>query len=564
MVGACDVVLRREKGIEIEKTEIDLRGAENLSDEFRARKFPFGRVPVLELDDGRNLAESVAICRYLEGLRPEPNLFGETTEEMAFIDMWIRRIDIDLAMAVAQAFPEYFSGIFGGRERCAKEWGEVSAEVARNTASLFNDHLEDNEYVTSDRYTIADMLLAITVGFAKQTGQDFTDMKHLARHFEAVGGRASSVNILESLPLPVIQAPMAGTSDSALAIAVCRAGGLGSLPCAMLSPEQIEREVDAIRTAVDAPFNLNFFCHEPVEPDEDSAGRWRHRLEPYYEEFRIQPEPSRGAGRQPFDETSANLVTKLEPPVVSFHFGLPAKPLLDQVKGCGAFVLSSATTVDEARWLADHGADAIIAQGTEAGGHRGHFMSTDLDLQTDTMTLLESIRSEVDLPIVAAGGISTREAVRAALEAGAIAIQAGTAYLMCPECNTSDVHRAVLRTAAVRETALTNVFSGRPARSIVNRIVREVGPLSDDAPPSSYAGAAIAPLRRLAEAEGSPDFSPLWCGTDASGCEAIPAGKMTQRLGTDQGLGEPLTPSRARSTPGPVAVRSRDHPSGRT
>jgi nitronate monooxygenase len=337
------------------------------------------------------------------------------------------------------------------------------------------------------------------------------------------------------IDLPIIQAPMAGVQGRALAIAVCGAGGLGSLPCAMLTRDQIRTEIAAIRAATSKPFNVNFFCHTAPEPDASREAAWRDALLPYYEELGVDPStiPS-GPGRTPFSAEAAELVEELRPPVVSFHFGLPSAELLAQVKSTGAFVLSSATMVEEALWLEASGADAVIAQGVEAGGHRGMFLTDDLSTQTGTMTLVPQMVDAVKVPVIAAGGIADHRGVRAALELGAVAAQIGTAYLLCPEATTSRVHRAALRSAGSRNTVLTRLFSGRAARGIVNRIIRELGPMNEAAPAFPLASLALAPLRSRAESLGSEDFSPLWSGENTSGCAEIPAAELTRRLaGTD-------------------------------
>lgn len=342
---------------------------------------------------------------------------------------------------------------------------------------------------------------------------------------------ASRLRALLGIELPIVQAPMAGVQGSALAIAVSNAGGLGSLPCAMLGPEAIRKELEAIRAQTARPFNVNFFCHVPPEPDPGAEARWRAALEPCYREFGIDPSSiPAGPGRAPFSEEAAELLAEFEPPVVSFHFGLPSPELLARVKAWGAKVLSSATTVDEARWLEAHGADAIIAQGLEAGGHRGHFLSDDLSAQLGTLALVPQVVRAVRVPVIAAGGIADANGVAAALALGAAGVQVGTAWLLCPEATTSAVHRAALKSEAARHTALTNVFTGRPARGIVNRIVREIGPTSAAAPRFPLAASAVAPLRARAEAQGSGDFSPLWSGQNASGCREIPAAALTLEL----------------------------------
>jgi nitronate monooxygenase len=237
-----------------------------------------------------------------------------------------------------------------------------------------------------------------------------------------------------------------------------------------------------------------------------------------------------GASRAPFGEAAAALVEEFKPAVVSFHFGLPPVPLLARVRAAGARILSSATTVDEARWLEAHGADAVIAQGLEAGGHRGSFLSTDLSLQQGTFALLPQVVRALKVPVIAAGGIADAQGVAAALALGAAAVQVGTAYLLCLESSTSAVHRAALQSADATTTALTNLFTGRPARGIVNRVMRELGPMSSQVPAFPLAAVAIAPLRAQAEARNSGDFSPLWAGQNASGCRAIPAAQMTREL----------------------------------
>jgi len=328
---------------------------------------------------------------------------------------------------------------------------------------------------------------------------------------------------------PVIQAPMAGVQLGALTIAVCQAGGLGSLPCAMLDAAAIRREIGAIRAATARPFNLNFFCHTPPVPDARREAAWRSALAPYYREFGLDIEAvPAGPGRNPFDAASAALVEELRPEVVSFHYGLPDEALLQPVRASGARILASATTVEEALWLEQRGVDGVIAQGLEAGGHRGHFLSSDLSRQLGTFALLPQIVRAVKTPVIAAGGIADRAGAEAALRLGASMVQVGTAYLCCPEATTSAIHRQALTSEAARHTALTRLITGRPARGIVNRLIREVDDAS--APEFPLATAAIGPLRAAAEARGSGDFSPLWCGQNASGCKTIPAGEVTRAL----------------------------------
>jgi nitronate monooxygenase len=336
---------------------------------------------------------------------------------------------------------------------------------------------------------------------------------------------------LLGIDLPIIQAPMAGVQGSALAVAVSNAGGLGSLPCAMLDLDGIRRELAAIRAQTTKPFNVNFFCHAQPEVSAERDARWRGVLAPYYAELSIDASAiAGGPGRLPFDVEAADLLSEFRPPVVSFHFGLPSADLVARVRSWGAKILSSATTVDEARWLEAHGADAVIAQGLEAGGHRGLFLTDDLSTQVGTMTLVPQIVGAVKVPVIAAGGIADANGVRAAMALGAAGVQVGTAYLLCPEATTSAIHRAALKSETAQVTALTNVFTGRPARGIMNRIMRELGPISPAAPAFPLAVAAIAPLRAKAESLGSSEFSPLWAGQNTSGCREVPAAVLTREL----------------------------------
>ena len=336
---------------------------------------------------------------------------------------------------------------------------------------------------------------------------------------------------LLGIELPIVQAPMAGVQDRALAIAVSNAGGLGSLPCALLTIDGMRRELAAIKAHTTRPYNVNFFCHPMPAPVPDRERAWRDALAPYYRELGIDERdiPS-GPGRESFSTETAHALAEFRPPVVSFHFGLPSPEILEIVRSWNPTILSSATTVDEARWLEAHGADVIIAQGYEAGGHRGMFLSSDLTTQIGTLALLPQVVDAVRVPVIAAGGIADARAVAAAMALGAAGVQVGTAYLLCPEATTSAVHRAALKSDDARHTAVTNVFTGRPARGIVNRMIREHGPLSPIAPPFPLAAPAIQPLRAAAERRGSGDFSPMWSGQNATGCKAIPAGDLTRDL----------------------------------
>lgn len=342
------------------------------------------------------------------------------------------------------------------------------------------------------------------------------------------------IQSLFGIDVPIIQAPMAGAQGSAMAVAVCEAGGLGSLPAALLSVDMLRTELGVIRQRTSKPVNVNFFCHRPPEPDAAREAGWRQRLAGYYAELGIDPAaPIPTSNRAPFGEAFCTVVEEFRPEVVSFHFGLPTPELMDRVKATGAKVVSSATTADEARWLEDHGADAIIAQGNEAGGHRGIFLTDDIANQPGLFALLPQVVDAVEVPVIAAGGIGDARGIVAAFALGASAVQLGTAYLFTPEATITPMHREALRTAKDDGTALTNLFTGRPARGLVNRVMREVGPLSSEAPAFPTAGGALAPLKAKAEASGSADFSSLWSGQAAALGREMGAGDLTRQLWTE-------------------------------
>ncbi|MBY2918787.1 NAD(P)H-dependent flavin oxidoreductase [Rhizobium leguminosarum] len=336
---------------------------------------------------------------------------------------------------------------------------------------------------------------------------------------------------LFGIELPIIQAPMAGATTVAMVAAASNAGGLGSLPSAQYGVEQLRAALRQVRDATSKPINVNFFCHATPDDNEAAQTRWRTMLAPYFIELGLDPSaPVSGAGRAPFDNMFCEVVEEFRPNVVSFHFGLPEPSLVGRVKATGAKIVSSATTVEEAVWLETHEVDAVIAMGVEAGGHRGNFLTNDMSTQVGTMALVPQVVDAVRVPVIAAGGISDGRGVAAALMLGASAVQVGTAYLYCPEAKIPAVHAAALNRATDDNTAITNVFTGRPARGVLNRIMRELGPLSKSVPPFPTAGAALAALRAKAEASGRDDFTNLWSGQAARLVERLPAAELTQRL----------------------------------
>ena len=339
---------------------------------------------------------------------------------------------------------------------------------------------------------------------------------------------------LLKLEVPIVQAPMAGAMDWELAAAAAQAGALGSLPCAMLSADQIREQMAKVRAHTRKPINLGFFCHVAPELNNQREARWREALAPYYREFGIDPAvPVPSSNRAAFDATFCAVVEELKPEVVSFHFGLPEPDLMQRVKAAGCIVIASATTAAEARWLEARGVDAVIAQGCEAGGHRGIFLTDDIATQAGTFALVPQVVDAVKLPVIAAGGITDARGIAAAFALGAAGVQIGTAYLWCPEARISAPHRAALTSARDDGTAVTNLMTGRPARGFVNRVMREICPMSDVAPAFPLAAGALAPLRAKAEAQGSGDFSPMWAGQAASLGRAMPAGELTRTLAAE-------------------------------
>jgi nitronate monooxygenase len=330
---------------------------------------------------------------------------------------------------------------------------------------------------------------------------------------------------------PIIQAPMAGPCSPQMAVAASEAGGLGSLPAAMLTPETLRGELQIVKQGTGRSINVNFFVHEDPKPDAARETAWRKRLEAYYRELGLAPDAGKNAPtRSPFTAAMCDVVLEFKPRVVSFHFGMPETALVRRVKDAGLLVISSATSAEEARWLEDHGCDAVIAQGNEAGGHRGMFLNDDIARQAGTMALVPQVVDAVKVPVIAAGGIGDGRGIAAALALGAAGVQIGTAFLLTPEAKTSALHRAALKQANDNSTTLTNIFTGRPARGIVNRYISEVGPMSAEAPQFPLAAGASQPMRSAAEAKGSADFTPLWSGQAPTFAREMPTAALMAML----------------------------------
>jgi nitronate monooxygenase len=330
---------------------------------------------------------------------------------------------------------------------------------------------------------------------------------------------------------PIVQAPMAGVQDAELVIAAAQSGALGSLPCAMLSVEKAREQVNIIRQRVSAPVNMNFFCHKAVDTDPAREAGWKKRLASYYRELGLDPgAPFNAANRSPFDAAMCELIEELKPEVVSFHFGLPDQAQLVRIKAAGCVVISSATIVREAIWLEDHGADAIIAQGAEAGGHRGMFLTENVAEQPGTFALVPQVVDAVKVPVIAAGGIADGRGIAAAFALGAAGVQIGSAYLRCPESRVIAPARIALGQACDDSTVITNVMTGRPARGVANRVMRELGPISPDAPAFPHAATGLAPLKAAAEKLGRVDFTNLWAGQAVRLGREMPAAELTRAL----------------------------------
>ena len=333
---------------------------------------------------------------------------------------------------------------------------------------------------------------------------------------------------------PIVLGPMAGAVDADLVVEVSEAGGLGSLPVAMLNEAQMRDQIAKIRSRTKKPINVNFFCHKPPVLNNAREHAWRERLKPYYQELGIDPAaPVPSSNRTPFDAAFCAAMEELKPEVVSFHFGLPDAALVKRVKAAGCLVISSATTVAEAKWLEANGCDAVIAQGVEAGGHRGMFLTEDLATQVGIFALLPQVVDAVKVPVIAAGAVSDARGIAAAFALGASGVQIGTAYMFCPESKILPPHRAALKSARDDGTALTNLMTGRPARGFINRVMREIGPVNPIAPDFPLAGGALAPLHVKAQSQGSGDFSTMWSGQAAPLGRAMPARELTKKLAAE-------------------------------
>jgi len=310
---------------------------------------------------------------------------------------------------------------------------------------------------------------------------------------------------------PIIQAPMAGASTPKMAASAANAGCLGSLGCAMMSADIYTRTYNETRAMTNGALNMNFFCHQEPEIDQRKVAAVSERLKPYYDELDIEEIPDAVPTHFPFGGDVANAVIATAPNIVSFHFGLPDMSYVEALKAKGVRILSTATTVSEARDLEKKGVDAIIAQGWEAGGHHGFYLR-DKTAGIGTMALVPQLVDAVSVPVIAAGGIADGRGIAAALALGAAGVQIGTAFLTCEESSVPKAHQASLMASDGSNTALTKTFSGRPARGIKNRYLDDLLSMEDDLPDFPLMNTLTGPLRKKSAANNSPDFIAQWSG----------------------------------------------------
>ncbi|MEP5729498.1 MAG: nitronate monooxygenase [Sulfitobacter sp.] len=329
---------------------------------------------------------------------------------------------------------------------------------------------------------------------------------------------------------PLIQAPMAGAQDEELAIAVSQSGGIGSIPCAGLTPERLKASADRFHKATSGPVNLNFFCHKVVERDPQREAIWLRELAPFYDAHALTPDYPKTGFSRALDEEMVKVVCTLNPAIASFHFGLPKTEYLDRIRTSGAKIIATATTIKEALFLEEQGCDAVIAQGREAGGHQGAFLASENPLRQSTMDLVHQISSAVVIPVIAAGGIADIVSIRAAIDAGASGVQIGTRFLKSPEARITPLHRSFLEGNEDLDTEITNVFTGRPARGFVNKLVRELGPINPNVQTFPLAISALAPLKSATA--GTADFTSLWAGQNWKTGDAKPAKQIVKQLST--------------------------------
>ena len=342
-------------------------------------------------------------------------------------------------------------------------------------------------------------------------------------------------NLLAMLNIhhPIIQAPMAGVSTPALAAAVSEAGALGSIAVGTSTPQQARAAIAAVRAQTGKPFNVNVFTHAPATGDPAREAAWLAWLRPHFARFGAEPPAALSEIYRSFmaDDTMFELLLAERPAVVSFHFGLPAQVHIDALKAAGIVLFTTATSLEEGLQIEAAGIDVIVAQGIEAGGHRGMFDPSVPDAALPTFALLRQLAGKVKVPLVAAGGIMDGNDIRRALEHGASAVQMGSAFIACPESSAPPHHRALIAQGAGLQTALTSVISGRPARGIVNRLFLDAGaPGHPPLPDYPIAYDAAKALHAAAAAQGNQDYSVNWGGTGFAQASTLPARELVAVL----------------------------------
>lgn len=342
------------------------------------------------------------------------------------------------------------------------------------------------------------------------------------------------MSLIEQLGLtaPIIQAPMAGVSTPRMAAAICNAGALGSIPVGATNADGAGRMIAETRALTDRPFNVNLFVHAAPRRDTIVETAWLHALTLQFETFGATPPAGLDAIYQSFADDDAMLSALLadSPRVVSFHFGLPDAQRIRALKQTGCLLLATATTLDEARACKAAGMDAIVAQGWEAGGHRGMFDPDAEDSRLGTLALTRLLVLRSGLPVIAAGGIMDGRGVRAALDLGAVAAQLGTAFIACPESAADAGYRAALSSDAAHHTTMTCAVSGRPARCLRNRFTEwgeQTTAVTPDYPVAYDAGKA---LNAAAKAAGETGFGAQWAGQGAPLARAMPAADLIAAL----------------------------------